>query len=158
MRALAGGAVLALALFHVRLFWQRLSDQSVLEPVVAAKWLVTALVLYGLWRLKAGGHRLLAGRRAGVFWLVALLLHVQLPVAPAAELTESAELGWLFALPATVSVGAAVALALGLVLALRARASARPPRVALEISTHRLGRPVAGSLPGLLSRPPPVLS
>ncbi len=158
MRAVVGSVALALALFHLRLFWERVSDQSVLEPVVAAKWLLTALVLGGLWRLKARGYRLLAGRRAGVFWLLALLLHVQLPVAPAAELTGPVDLGWLFALPATVSVGAAVALALGLVLALRARASARPPRVALEISTHRLGRPVAGSLPGLLSRPPPVLS
>ncbi len=158
MRALAGGAVLALALFHVRLFWQRLSDQSVLEPVVAAKWLVTALVLYGLWRLKAGGHRLLAGRRAGVFWLVALLLHVQLPVAPAAELTESAELGWLFALPATVSLGAAVALALGLGLAAWARAVERPPHAGVAVSTHRLGKPVAGSLLALASRPPPLLS
>lgn len=158
MGAFVGSAVLALVVFHLRLFWQRLTDQSVLEPVVAAKWLITALLLSGLWRLRARGYRLLAGKRAAVFWLLALLLHVQLPLAPAADLTGPVELGWLFALPATASFGTAVALALGLTLAALLAAAARPTGPTLTLNGRRLGRPLVRSLPAVACRPPPILS
>ena len=153
-----GAVAVALALFHLRLLWERLSDQSVLEPLVAVKWLASALLIVALWRLKATGFRLLSGKRAGVIWLLALLLHIQLPVAPVSvvpELSGLEPIGWLLALPASVSFGAALALALGLALAAFA-ASARPPSVAIRaVRTRRIGAAMAGVPPSHLSRPPP---
>jgi hypothetical protein len=158
-RAILGALAVALGLFHLRLFWQRLSDQTVLEPWVAGKWLISALLVIGLWRLKAAGFRLFSEKRAGVIWLLALLLHVQLPVvpvsmAPAASGVEP--IGLLLALPASASLGAALALALGLALAAFA-ASPRPGGfLGRGVNTLRLGVQLAGVLPSHLSRPPPL--
>lgn len=160
-RALLGAVAVALAIFHARLLWQRLSDQTVFEPFVAAKWLVTGVLLLALWRLKANGHQLFLGRRAGVIWLLALLLHVQLPVVPvgAAALPEGGEpVGWLFALPVGVSVGAALAVVLGLALAAAALGSSNRSPASRAVRTRRRGVTLLGSLPSLASRPPPLLS
>ncbi len=158
VRALLPAVALVLVLFHLRLFWQHLIDQSVLEPVVAVKWLLSAFLVAGLWRLRMRGYRLLGGRRAGVFWLVALLLHVQVPVAPAGDITGAPDLGWVFALPATVSLGATLALTLGFAVAIRAAAAFRPAARALTLASRSSGGPLLGSLPILACRPPPALS
>lgn len=158
LRILAGSLTLGLVLFHLRLLWLRVSDQSVLEPVILAKWVITAVLLAALWRLRTSGFRLLTDKRAGVIWLLALLLHIQAPVIPESALTGPADLGWLFALPATVSFGAAVAITLGLALAALLSAEVRPPDGALRRSTRRLGGPLARSLPALSCRPPPPVS
>lgn len=158
VRVFVGTATLGLVLFHLRLLWQRFSDQTVLEPMVAAKWLATALVVGGLWRLKVRGHRLVTGRRAGVLWLLALLLHVQLPVAVPTDLSGPVDLGWLFALPATASFGAVVVLTLGLTLAALAAAAVRPAEGGARPNPRRLGRPLARALPAVSCRPPPHLS
>ena len=160
-RALLGAVAAALAIFHARLLWQRLSDQTVFEPYVAAKWLVTGLLLLALWRLRAGGHQLFVGRRAGVLWLLALLLHVQLPVVPVAAAavplgTEPA--AWLFALPVGVSVGAALAVVLGLALAAALLGSTSYSQASHAVRTRRRGATLQGVLPLLASRPPPALS
>lgn len=161
IRIALGVSALALVLFHLRLLWLRVSDQTVLEPWIAAKWLASALLVVALWRLKVAGRRLFTGKRAAVIWLVALLLHVQLPVAPSAAspLTGALEPGsWLMALPVGVSMGAALALALALGLALLAAATPRRAVTGLRASTLRLGAPLAGASPTLVSRPPPAVS
>lgn len=156
--ALVAPGLLGLVLFHLHLLWQRLSDQSVLEPVVAGKWLVTLLLLAVLWRLKTRGYRLLASRPAGVVWLLALLLHVQLPMVPASDVAGLPDLGWLAALPVTASFGAALAVTLGLALTAASSAVVQTPDGALRRGTRRLGGPLSRSLPALACRPPPSLS
>ncbi len=157
VRITGGALALGLVLLHLRLLWQRLSDQSVLEPVVAAKWLATVILLAALWRLRARGYRLLTGRPAGIIWLLALLLHIQAPVVPASQMTGPVDIGWLFALPATVSVGAVVAITLGVALASLLGSSVRPPVAVLRLRTRRRGGPVMGSLAAIACRPPPAL-
>ncbi len=158
LQVILGAVAVALALFHLRLFWQRLSDQSVLEPWVATKWLVSGLLVFGLWRLKAAGFRLFSGKRAGVIWLLALLLHVQLPMAPvsvAPEVSGLEPIGWLLALPASVSLGTALALALGLALAACAASTGLRSFDPRGVCTRKLGAAMAGVPPSHLSRPPP---
>ena len=159
-----GALRLALAVglvwFHVRLLWQRVADQTVFEAAVAVKWLATGLLVLALWRLRAHGHKLFRGRRVGVIWLLALLLHLQLPMVPvmadAAEPTTVEPIGWLWSIPAVF--GTSVALALGLLLTIAAAAAPRPPARRYGTAKRRLGAPVIGSLPALASRPPPLLS
>ncbi len=151
-------AVVALALFHLRLFWQRLSDLSVLEPQIAFKWLASAALVVALWRMRRAGRRLLSGRRAGVIWLLALLLHVQLPMAlPAESLTGDLErVGWLLVLPVGLSASAVVTQMIGLALtALLLSRVVRPSRHRTATTT-RLRAPLAGVLPSLSCRPPPL--
>jgi len=154
---------LGLVLFHVWLLWKSLSDQSLFEPVIALKWLVAVALLGAVWRLRSTGHLVFRGHRAGVFWLLVLLLHVQLPLTPIAEsavaaASEVTASGWLWALPATVSIGASFALAFGLFLFAAGRALLAVPRPRWRIVVHRRGTPVTGSIPALASRPPPILS
>ena len=163
VRAGLGAITVALALFHVWLLWKSVSDQSLYEPVVATKWLVAALLLVAVWRLRSTGHLVFRGHRAGVFWLLVLLLHVQLPLAPVAEgavatATQVGAGGWLWALPATVSLGASLAFAFGLFWLASGRVPVRVPRRRWEVAARRLGTPVTGVIPALACRPPPSSS
>ena len=95
-----------------------MADASLLEPAVAAKWLAAIALCAGFLGLRRRARTMLS-RRAGVLWLVALLLHVPLPAPAALTATGPVDaLGaqWLLALPAGLSLGAAILL-VGLALA-----------------------------------------
>jgi hypothetical protein len=161
VRAGLGAMAVALIVFHVWLLWKSVTDQSLYEPVVAIKWLTALFLVGALWRLRKSGHLALRGHRAGVFWLLVLLLHVQLPLAPITEdavavATEVTASGWLWALPATVSLSASFALAIGLFWFGFGRALERAPRRSWSVTVHRLGSPVTGTIPALACRPPPL--
>ncbi len=72
---------LGLGVFHAWLFWERVATASLLEPVVALRWLGAFLVLATSAALHRRGLLLGNGRALIVLALVAALLHV----APAAE-------------------------------------------------------------------------
>lgn len=68
-------ALWAVVLFHGWLLWQRITDLTLLEPLVALSWGLAALVLVGFVRLRRAGVPLFRGRRALAMWLLVLLLH-----------------------------------------------------------------------------------
>jgi len=89
--------------FHAVLLWQRVLDLSLFKPVPAIRWLATAALLIGLYRLRRRGVYLLRGRTAIVLWLLVLLLHVSFwgPLPAATSTCEGwAGTGLLLALPA----------------------------------------------------------
>lgn len=151
-----GAGVAALGLFHLRLLWSRLTDATMFEPVVAVKWFAAALLLASLWWMRARGHKLFGGRRAAILWLIAVLLHVQLPAPLASPLADGAEsAGWLLALPVGVSLGVGLAHGLARLLS-GAFAAAAPPRATRGPRLLSRLRPLVGALPALYSRPPPL--
>ena len=164
MLAAASGvmALLVLGGFHAILLWQRLLDFSLFRPVPAIRWLATAALMIGLYRLHRRGISFIRGRHALVFWLLVLLLHAGF-WGPLADPSTSCE-GWtgtglLLGLPAFTVV-------LGLLTPIFRRLIARAlqglglrdlPYVAptLERQSHAVR---AGFLPSLSCRPPPVFS
>ncbi len=89
--------------FHAVLLWQRVLDLSLFKPVPAIRWLATAALLIGLYRLRRRGVSPLRGRTAIVLWLLVLLLHVSFwgPLPAATSTFEDwAAGGLLLALPA----------------------------------------------------------
>lgn len=146
---LGGFALTAgLAVFHGGLLWQRLTDGSLLQPVVVVRWAVSALLVLALYRLWSRGLPVVRGRRAGVLWMVVVLLHAISPGGAALEAEPVAE----GVLPAALAILAF--LALGLAAALIDRPlpfrRSRPRRRA---GSRRAG---VGWFPVLFSRPPPV--
>ena len=136
-----------LALFHGRLLWQRLADGSLLQPVVIARWAVSAFLVVALFQLWSKGRPVLRGRRASVLWLVVVLVHAMAPggalpaVEPVAEMVPAAlaMLAFLAFVPAaTPSLGSSV------IIRLQYRRRQRPRRFS------------AGWCRVLFSRPPPV--
>ena len=87
---------------------------------------------------------------------------MQLPLAPVAEdaaaIAEVTASGWLWALPATVSLSASFALAIGLFWFAYGRALKPASRRRWTVVVHRLGRPVTAAIPALACRPPPIPS
>ena len=78
-RVLTGAAVAGwtgLALFHVWLLWGQWQDGRLSDPVVAAKWAGSALLLGALAFLYRSGGALVFGRQALVVWMLAALVHV----------------------------------------------------------------------------------
>lgn len=142
------GLTAALTVFHGSLLWQRLTDGSLLQPVVVARWALSALLVLVLLRLWSRGLPLLSGRRAGVVWLVVALLHAMAPAAALPAVVPAVE-GML---PAVLAVLAF--LAIGLAGAIRLRPTA--PRPAAHPRRRRPRRPGTGWYPVLFSRPPPV--
>ncbi|MGB3561792.1 MAG: hypothetical protein WBC09_01915 [Thermoanaerobaculia bacterium] len=117
---IAGPALVALVvLYHAFLLWQRVADLTLLEPAVAVRWLATLLLLLGLFRLHHRGVPLIWGRKALVFWLLVLLLHVSF-YGPLAEGVEASfdihGAGLMLALPATVVVSSLAAVCLALLV------------------------------------------
>lgn len=145
-------AVAVLAAFHALLLWRRVADLSLLEPAVALRWAGAALLLAALPLARRLGIPLLRGRRAVVFWVVVVLLHVQLLPAPLA--TADGE-PLLTLLPAVASVAAALAL-----LGALAACAGRPaiPRPGRRRSWRAVAPPRPAALsPRQYSRPPPAL-
>lgn len=138
----------ALALFHGHLLWQRLTDGSLLQPVVVVRWLVSVLLVLGLLRLWSRGLPVVRGRRAGVLWLVVVLLHAFTPGGslPAVEPVAGGALPAALAMLALLAFGLVVACDDGAVLTHRLSWWRRP-------SPARSG---GGWYPVLFSRPPPA--
>lgn len=145
-----GGFSLAagLTVFHGGLLWQRLTDGSLLQPIVVARWAVSVLLVAGLLQLWSKGLPVLRGRRAGVLWLIVVLLHAFTPGG---------------ALPAVVPVAGMLPAALALFVCLAFGLIAAPGRGSSAVRPsvlRRRERPLrssAGWYQVLFSRPPPVL-
>ncbi len=160
LAVIAGPVLVALlVIYHAVLLWQRVADLTLLEPVVAVRWLATIFLLLGLFRLRHRGVPLVWGRKALAFWLLVLLLHVSFygPLAEGVEAsTDIQRAGLMLALPATV-IGVTLAAAC---LVLLAGFLGVPP--ARPASTFSLldapGGPslLAGWTLQLASRPPPA--
>ena len=160
LAVIAGPALVALVvLYHAILLWQRVADLTLLEPAIAARWLATLLLLLGLFRLHHRGVPLIWGRKALVFWLLVLLLHVSFygPVAEGVEANFDIQgVGLMLALPATVVIVVLAAVCLALLAGfLGVLAVQSPPAFSL------LDAPSGPSLPAgwtlqLASRPPPA--
>ena len=84
-------SALALIVFHAALLWNQIGDGRVLDPVVAVRWGVGAVLLGALAALRRAGVPLLWGRRALVVWVLVAVMHVT--AAPATDrgaLTDTA--------------------------------------------------------------------
>jgi len=93
------GAALTAALvaFHAVLFWERVRDLSIFEPLVLLEWLLAVLLVVAMLLLRKRQVSLLWGRQALAFWLLVLLLHL-MAIPPAVEWFEEHS-GLLLALP-----------------------------------------------------------
>ena len=134
--------------FHGGLLWQRLVDGSLLEPVVVARWAVSALLCVALLRLWRNGLPLLRGRRAGVIWLIVALLHVLTPGAPAPAVEQLAD----GLLPASLALLAC----LSLCLVAAGRDGSSSPRRPVRRRRRASRRASTGWYRVLFSRPPPA--
>ncbi len=65
-----------LVVFHAVLFLERIADASLAHPEVLAQWIGALLLVAGASALRRQGVPLLSGRKALVFWLLVLMLHV----------------------------------------------------------------------------------
>jgi len=149
LMSIGGFALVAgLTVLHGGLLWQRLTDGSLLQPIVVARWAVSALLVLGLLQLWSKGLPVLRGRRAGVFWLVVVLLHAITPAAPLPAVETVAD-GML---PAALALLAF--LAVGIVAATDHLWS--PPLRPSYWRRQRRRRSSAGWYRILFSRPPPV--
>lgn len=138
----------ALAAFHGRLLWQRLVDGSLLQPIVIARWTMSALLVVALLQLWSKGLPILHGRRAGVLWLVVVLLHAVAPggALPAVEPVVEG------LLPAVLAMLAFVAIAVAATPGRHSVSAERPT----DRRRRRTRRRSAGWSRSLFSRPPPV--
>ncbi len=139
----------ALAVFHGRLLLQRLSDGSLLQPIVVTRWVASALLALILLQLWSRGLPLMRGRRAGVLWLVVVLLHAMAPGGAVPAVGPAAE----GILPVALAMAAFLALAVA-AAPRRGQTAARRPAPRCR---QRWRRPSSGWYPALFSRPPPVL-
>lgn len=148
--------------FHAVLLWQRVLDLSLFKPVPAIRWLATAALLIGLYRLRRRGVSPLRGRTAIVLWLLVLLLHVSFwgPLPAATSTFEDwAGAGLLLALPAITIVLGLIFPSIWKLLA-RAHESVESrglPDVAFVRDSQSYAIR-AGFLPLLSCRPPPAFS
>lgn len=149
---LAAGATGWLVVFHLFLLWKRVADLSILEPVVAGRWLGTLLLLaFGLRiaRRKGGDWH-----QPAAFWLLVLLLHAGLPINTGAPSEIGAgSVPMLLVLPlGVVSAGALLAFFW---------IAARPFEAARHAAARWLVPPTprlavcAAPRSGLAARPPP---
>jgi hypothetical protein len=156
-RVLRGAGVLAvaaLAVFHVSLFWDRLVDGQLLDPLVAARWLGAAALTAGLVTLRRCGVSLVAGRRALVVWLLVVLLHWSAKPAVAADGGQPSTSDLIFVVPSTA---AAALVGLGLLAATFAASRARRPALSClcTMEPSDAGRTAAGWRPAAAARAPP---
>jgi len=95
-------ALAAIVALHVALLWDRVVHGRLTDPAVGLRWLGAAVLIGALVALRRLGIPLLWGRRALVFWLLVLLLHMG-TVAPDEPglLTDPVQI--LFVVPASVA-------------------------------------------------------
>lgn len=151
-------SALGLVFFHAALFWNHIGEGRLLDPAVAARWGIGALLLLALAALRRAGVSLLWGRRALVVWVLVALLHWT--AAPAADGGTPARGGAMALLLVDLPAGASVTLlaaSLFLLILLRARAAPRSTR-ALGVSVPAAALRHAPLLSRhLASRAPPSL-
>lgn len=147
--------VLALVLAHVALLWQRIATQTLLEPVTLLRW-AGSLGLVGWVALRHRRGQGFSPRAATVFWLVVVLLHVQVgaTVEPigAESLTAgtAGSLVWFF--PISIPLFAASAL---LVACLAGAISVTRTLVGSVEQAPPFGLITRRGLPRWAPRPPP---
>jgi hypothetical protein len=143
----AAGAGLAFA--HVDLLVRRIADASILEPLVAARWLGTAALAAAAVEIHRRGFALWRGRSGWAFALVVLLLHAGGAVPAPTSASDS-----LFILPAGLLAAAALWAGITGSVARPLRFSA--PSLRFSPFPPRFGAAAAGFDRALFSRPPPV--
>jgi hypothetical protein len=141
---------IALLWLHGYLLWERITDLTLFEPLVALRWGIAALMIATLIRLQYLGVPLFRGRRALIFWLVILLLHAGSATAAGGRLEMVADSGLLIAVSLWF-------LALEGVLGKRTRVAALVLRRTWMPRLAPALLPCApGSLDPLSPRPPPL--
>jgi hypothetical protein len=129
-----GSAAIALVLFHVWLFWDQWQIGRLSDPLVAAKWAGSALMVVAFAACRRYRVALLRGRRGLVIWTLAAVLHVGADHPGIAVPPETAS-AVLFVMP--VVAGAALLTARLLLGARRARAAFRARASRSRITTAR---------------------
>ncbi len=141
----------ALLWLHAHLLWERITDLTLFEPLVAFRWGAAVLTIAALVRLQHIGVPLFRGRRALILWLVILLLHAGSAAAVGSQLELVADFGLLIAVALWV-------LALEDVLGKRTRTADIVLRRAWVPRLAPARLPCApGSLDPLSPRPPPLI-
>lgn len=156
-RVVRGAGVLALAIlaiFHVSLFWDRLVDGQLLDPLVAGRWLAAAGITAGLIALRRCGVSLVSGRRALVVWLLVVLLHwTARPGSVVADQGQPATSDLIFVVPSTA---AAALVSFGLLVAALGVNRLRPALACLcTVEPGERGLTAAGWRPASGARAPP---
>ena len=155
-------SALALVVFHLLLFWNQIGDGRLLDPAVAMRWGMSALLVVVLTALRRAGVPVLWGRRALVVWVLVALLHWA--AVPAGDLDGISQGGAqatqvLLDLPTGGAAGLLLAASLMLLLLLRARAL---PSAARAVRVRRFA--AAGTHAAILSlhlasrAPPPAFA
>ncbi len=157
LRFSAFAAGLALTIFHVSLFWDRLVVGDLLDPAVALRWAGAVLILSALVMLRRFGVPLLRGRKAFSLWLLVALLHTTSGSVPdtAADAAIGLQTGFIFVLPSTAAL-----LGFGLLHATIIRRRLAPsPFVLCPVASGTTARLPSGWRRGGASRaPPPALA
>lgn len=136
LTAVAAGAWAGLALFHVWLFWGQWLDGRLSDPVIAAKWVGSVLLLGALAMLHRTGRALLLGRQALVVWTLVALVHVGAgqPADPSA-LPSTSSPALIFVVP-TIAAAALLAATALLAAARATRLAGGGPRTAFAPITR----------------------
>ena len=150
----------ALVLYHVALFWDRVVSQTLFEPAVGLRWILTLALVWMAWRFRGAGVPLLRGKKALVFWLLVAVLHASfagpLAVAGSPASLDGSGTALLFVIPATMFAG----LVLGLLVSRRNGRSRSivPSGRRRRWSTGAPSRFLleAGLMPSLCRRQPPA--
>lgn len=148
-------SVAALAFFHASLFWDRLVDGQLLDPLVAARWLSAIALTAGLVALRRRGVSLVAGRRSLVVWLLVVLLHWSAkPAVAVIDDGQPSTSDLIFVIPSTA---AAALVGLGLLVATFAASRLRRPALAClcTMEPSDAGRTASGWRPSAAARAPP---
>ncbi|HZA35459.1 MAG TPA: hypothetical protein VE505_11055, partial [Vicinamibacterales bacterium] len=112
-------SVLALVVFHLVLFWNQIGDGRLLDPAVAVRWGLSALLLAVLAGLRRAGVPVFWGRRALVMWVLVALLHwTAMPAGDLDDITQRGGQAALVLVDLSVSGAAGLLLAASLLLLL----------------------------------------
>lgn len=151
--AIAAG--LALVIFHIVLFRDRLVGGELLDPVVAVRWLAAAALVSALLVLRRMGIPLASGRKAFIIWLLVALLHASSGgVSPTTEPPIRVDAGLIFVLPSTLTV-----VGLGLLCVIAAKRQLTPSMAAVALADPgKSCRLSAGWRRGGTTRAPPLAS
>jgi hypothetical protein len=155
-RALLAAPAVALTAFHLVLLAARVADGSVLDPAIAAEWVIGLTLLLGLARMHRAGLSLIRGRGALIMWLLVLILHaVAVVPADGGAFEFRVDLNLVAIIPVGVAIGVVASYLAGLSLV-----GSERPRVHLSLIGMRSGQEgVALStdlLSALVPRAPPV--
>lgn len=127
-----GAAAIALVLFHVWLFWDQWQIGRLSDPLLAAKWAGSAMLVLAFAACRRHSVALLRGRRGLVIWTLAAVLHVGADHPGIAVPAETAS-AVLFVLP---GMAGAALLTAGLLFGARRTRSA----VCTRVSRSRVTR------------------